>query len=144
MFFNIQNLTKICYGLLFVMTTAYAESALIATDPLKAIIVDQSEPTFTIILQSNPTTGYSWTLKNYDANLILPIEHKFHPPHHQSNVGVPGYEKWIFKVKLNGFISQHSTRITLIYKRPWEKESAKTINFTVTTHTTNDMSLEQN
>jgi inhibitor of cysteine peptidase len=137
----IKNYIKfLCYGLLFVVASAYAENEVTVTDPANTIIVNQSNPTFNVILQSNPTTGYSWVLKKYDADLILYVEHKFYPPTKQKSnlVGAPCYEKWVFKVKPNGFTVPQLTNIILVYMRPWEGKSDKIITFKVLTKITKD------
>ncbi len=110
------------------------DQKMVFSDPLKTIIVKKSESTFSIILQSNPTTGYSWLLKGYDANLIKPVRHKFYPPENKRLVGAPGYEKWTFQVKAEGFVVPQLTSITLIYLRPWEEQGAKAVNFKVVTN----------
>jgi len=103
------------------------------TDPLKSIIVEKSNPVFSIVIQSNPTTGYSWLLKSYDATLISPIGHKFYPPTNKKLMGAPGYEKWTFRVKSSGFVVPQTTSITLIYARSWEMQDIHPTNFKVVT-----------
>lgn len=107
------------------------------TDPSKSIIVKKSNPVFSIVLQSNPTTGYSWFLKNYDKNLVSPISRKFTAPADKKIVGAPGYETWTFRIKKpSGFVVPQVTSIILIYARPWEDQGAQATNFKVVT--TND------
>ncbi len=108
------------------------------TDPNTPIIVEQSNPTFTITLKSNPTTGYSWSLKDkgYDEKLISLVSHKFYPPTNKTLVGAPGYEEWIFKVNPSSFTASQTTKTTiaLVYIRPWEKpinQNTQPTNFKV-------------
>jgi inhibitor of cysteine peptidase len=108
------------------------------TDPNTPIIVEQSNPTFTITLKSNPTTGYSWSLKGkgYDEKLISLVSHKFYPPTNKTMVGVPGYEEWIFKANPSSFTASQTTKTTiaLVYIRPWEKQvnqNTQSTNFKV-------------
>ena len=97
------------------------------------IIVKANDPQFTIKLKSNPTTGYAWYVRKYDANLILPIKHQFQKSN-QNLMGAPGEEWWVFRVKPNGFLVPHQTTIRFIYARPWEGENNATqIVFYVTT-----------
>ena len=103
------------------------------TDPTKAIVVKKSQPFFSVMVQANPTTGYSWSLKNYDANLITPIRHRFYPPKGKKLLGVPGYEKWTFKMKPKAFVVSHLTSITLVSLRPWDNQGSKVIDFRVVT-----------
>lgn len=98
------------------------------TDPTKSIVVEQSNPTFSITLKSNPSTGYSWSLKSYDEKLISLVSHKFYPPTNKRLVGAPGYEEWIFKVNPSSFTASQTTKATniaLVYIRPWEKQATQ-------------------
>ncbi|MEI8055119.1 MAG: protease inhibitor I42 family protein [bacterium] len=107
------------------------------TNPSKPIVVEKSNPIFSITIQSNPTTGYSWLLKNYDATLISPISSKFYPPTNKKLVGAPGYEKWTFRVKSSGFVVPQTTSITLLYARSWEMQDVQPTNFKVVTRNDN-------
>ena len=127
----------LCFGLLLIVIGVDAETKVVFTDSLKTIVVKKSKPVFSIILQSNPTTGYSWSLKNYDVSLILPVSNKFYPPTNKKLIGAPGYEKWTFRVKPSGFTVPQLTNITLIYLRPWDEQSAQVINFKVVTNNAN-------
>ncbi|MCX5780975.1 MAG: protease inhibitor I42 family protein [Firmicutes bacterium] len=74
--------------------------------------------TFIIALSSNPTTGFSWTLKNAgDGQLITPVVNFYlsDAAQNQSLVGQGGKEYWQFKALQAG-----STDLQLIYARPWE------------------------
>lgn len=115
------------------ISVTHAEDKIAFTDPLKTIVVKKSESTFTIILQSNPTTGYLWALKNYDPKIVAPLRHKFYPLTKHKLLGAPGYEKWEFKIKPKGFTVPRLTSITLIYFRPWEDQGAQALNFRVVT-----------
>ena len=105
-------------------------AAVIFSDP---IVVVKAKPEFTIILQANPTTGYSWSLKNYDAHVLVPVERKVVPPVNKKLMGAPGYEEWTFKVKSDGFVVPQTTTIVLIYSRPWEETGAQASSFKVVT-----------
>lgn len=118
---------------LFVTVTTHAAVKKIDfTDPQKPIVVKQSTPNFVITISSNPTTGYIWSLKNYENNLIKPVSHKYYPPPAKL-MGASGYEQWFFTVKPAGFVVPHTTNITLIYARPWELQGAQASNFKVVT-----------
>src|SRR3990167_8421539 len=69
-----------------------------------AILVTAKDPQFTIKLQSNPTTGYSWFLREYDSSLIQPLKRVFIPATDKKLIGAPGVELLTFKVKPDGFI----------------------------------------
>lgn len=89
------------------------------------IVVSQSNPIFTIELKSNPTTGYSWFLREYDHDLLMPVKHEFI---HQdkSLVGASGIERWRFKVKPAGFAVPQQSVIRMIYARPWQGADGST------------------
>lgn len=95
-------------------------------------LITSSHPEFVIKLKSNPTTGYSWFLRDYDANLIAPKKHNFEKPE-KGLIGAPGYEVWTFRIKPAGFIVPQQTTIRFIYTRPWQgADSATQVIFRVT------------
>lgn len=107
------------------------EPSSIFNSPKDKIIVSQQNPTFTITLQSNPTTGFSWKLKSYDKNLVTFLNHKFVAPQDKKLVGAPGYEVWTFKAnKANDRVNQVG-HVSMEYARPWTKEGAITQSFII-------------
>lgn len=120
----------------FILNSAFAKALeavkIQFSDPQKAIIVKKSAPVFSIVMQSNPTTGYSWALKNYDPDLIQVVSRHYYPAT-SGLIGAGGYEKWLFKVKPEGFTVPQVTSIMLIYQRPWEVSGAQVTNFKVVT-----------
>jgi inhibitor of cysteine peptidase len=132
---------KILWFLLLIFITSICvgsdDSKIEYTNPEKTIVVERSKPTFSVIVQANPTTGYSWLLRSYDSNLIAPVSHKFYPPTDKKLVGAPGYEKWTFRVKSLGFIVPQATSITLIYAHLWDGQAVNSINFKVVTNNAN-------
>lgn len=103
------------------------------TDAQRPIVVKKTLATFVITLPSNPTTGFSWVLKNFDSSLVKPISRVYLPPTKSSLIGKGGCEQWKFAVTAAGFRVPHSTSITLVYSRPWELEGAQIANFKVIT-----------
>lgn len=102
------------------------------TENQSNVIVKKSQPQFSIKLKSNPTTGYSWFLREYNSKFILPLKHQFEKPTKQL-VGASGYEIWTFRVKPAGFSVPQQTQIRFVYTRPWQaKESASVLTFRVT------------
>lgn len=98
-----------------------------------AVIIDDKQPVFIIKLISNPTTGYSWFLKDYDQTMIKPVKHEYHSPK-QEMPGAPGYELWVFRVKSEALSVPRRSVIKMVYARPWEiGQSAKYADFVVTT-----------
>lgn len=83
------------------------------------IVVSRTTSLFTIQLKSNPSTGFSWFLREYDSNLITPLKHSFVKATNNL-LGAPGYEIWTFKAKLSGFIVPTQTTLRFVYTRPWQ------------------------
>jgi inhibitor of cysteine peptidase len=97
-------------------------------DPSVPIVVEKGEE-FTIVLESNPSTGYGWRLgRELDAKIVT-LEKVEFKEQETERLGQPGEEKWTFKAAGLG-----RTEIVLTYARPWgappkvetlEKEASK-------------------
>jgi predicted secreted protein len=76
---------------------------------------------FTIALDSNATTGFSWTeqAKIADGNILKQTEHAYVAPRASDNTkpvaGMSGIEEWWFTAGQAG-----NTTVTMSYSRPWE------------------------
>lgn len=72
-----------------------------------------------IVLEGNPTTGYSWEMASYSTNNLQQIgEVQYRPtdqPDERPRVGVGG--QFVFKFKA---VKQGQSDIKLIYRRSWE------------------------
>lgn len=95
-----------------------AENKNTVTDPNKAIQVTKKSPIIVLKIKSNPSTGYSWFLVNYDSTLITPISREF-VPSEEKKTGSPGYELWRFSVNPTAFNVPRMTDIILQYIKPW-------------------------
>jgi inhibitor of cysteine peptidase len=84
------------------------------TDASKVIDVRVGD-TFTIVLDSNPTTGYSWQLKSVPASSIAFIGSAYRIDH-PILPGTGGREIWTFKAVSTGYAG-----ILLEYVRPFDK-----------------------
>lgn len=121
---------------------AQVSNKVVFSDPDKEIVVTKDAPEFDIVLESNPTTGYSWVIEKCDINLVTQVKTAFYPPNGGTGnkllVGAPGYQKWTFKVVNPVFFTgSQNTSIALIYKRPWEKQAIKTLEFKVVSNNAN-------
>lgn len=117
----------------FMLNLAFGQNEtdqIIVTNPQKTILVKQSAPTFSIILRSNPTTGFMWILRDYDNNLITPIRKIFYSSKTKL-IGAGGYEKWTFRVNPKAFAVPQTTGVTLVYARPWNMEGAEVARYKV-------------
>ena len=91
-------------------------------DPNVPIVVKVGE-SFTISLESNPTTGYSWHAE-YDSSFVDESKPNFMPI--SQALGAGGKELFEFQTKRVGV-----TVITLKQDRSWESEIKKTLIFKV-------------
>jgi len=102
---------------------AFASSEIpVYTEQKTSFIITPEQPEFIIKLKSNPTTGYSWFLREYHSRYLEPIKHRFLRPENSKMImGAPGYELWTFKVKPAAFVVPLRTSFVFNYLRPWEK-----------------------
>lgn len=116
-------------------TTQSADDNSVYTEDKLNIFVDKKNSQFVIKLKSNPTTGYSWFLREYDASLITPLKHTFlKPEEKQTLMGAPGYELWTFRLKPAAFTIPQETIIRLVYAQPWHSDGSTQMLFHVFTH----------
>jgi inhibitor of cysteine peptidase len=84
---------------------------------------------FILSLESNPSTGYSWKFSApVDGKILRLVKSEYRSPGPQIP-GKGGRDSWIFQT-----IGKGNTSITLVYLRPWEKNTppAKKAVFRVT------------
>ena len=83
---------------------------------------------FTISLEANPSTGYSWELTGPLDDQVLVELGSDHQPGEGTGVGVAGQQLFRFQA-----VGEGTTTIGLQYVRPWETgvPPAKTSDFTV-------------
>jgi inhibitor of cysteine peptidase len=99
-----------------------------------AFMIASDKPVFVIKLKFNPTTGYSWFLREWDMGLIEPVKHEFEAPTDKKLMGAPGYELWTFRAKPAAFVVPEETTIRFVYGRPWESgDNATQVVFKIAT-----------
>lgn len=96
------------------------------------IMVSAAQPTFSLKLKANPTTGYVWFLRDYDASLVTPVSHQYEKPDTKL-IGAPGYDIWTFKMKPAAFIVPRQTTLRMIYTRPFSNENPTPVLFSIST-----------
>jgi len=89
-----------------------------AADKMETITKKAGE-TFTIPLESNITTGYSWALDGKeDSAVVRKLGHDYvSDPHLPGMVGYGGTEHWEFRAGKKG-----STILHFVYRCAWEKD----------------------
>jgi len=97
-------------------TPTMMHQPLVYTEPGETI-KSESGAEFTIALDSNPTTGYSWDFaEEYDGEVIELVDTRFQPPETRLK-GAGGTQFWTFRALKAG-----RTEIALKYFRSWEKD----------------------
>lgn len=78
-----------------------------------------------ISLESNPSTGYTWTLAGIDSTILAQTQQDLFEPRSEL-VGSPGRQIFHFKA-----IARGETALRLHYQRPWEKDVAPADTFSI-------------
>jgi inhibitor of cysteine peptidase len=90
-----------------------------AVDTNREIVLAPNH-TFEIVLPSNPTTGYDWTIEINNSNIVRTISHKF-VADSSGRVGLGGNTTWTLRTGITG-----DAILTFKYGRPWEKDTPPT------------------
>ena len=107
----------------FFMSTAMAA--------MTVIHVTKSQPSFTINLPANATTGYSWVLGKHDP-LIQLVTYTYYPSANKQLMGAPGHVVFQFKVIAKAFnLRPQPLAVELVYERPWNHQIASQRIFSV-------------
>jgi len=106
--------------------------ATVYTDTTKPITVSKASDEFIISLESNPSTGYTWFLKDFKNNLIELKSHDYQPPK-DTKVGAPGRDVWEFEMEDKAFVAPQMIDLTFVYTKPWDLKTQKQEVFTVLT-----------
>ncbi len=78
--------------------------------------------TLTVKLVSNPSTGYSWQVTAYDTQVLQQVgEAQFDLGNQTPMPGAGGTETFTFNA-----VGKGKTTLTLVYLRPWEKDTTPT------------------
>jgi len=87
-------------------------------------VISEVGKTFTVSLESNPTTGYSWTAE-VDSEFLKVADETFKS---DSNlIGAGGVQTFEFEALKTG-----QTKMTMKYMRPWENEAINKYEIAVT------------
>lgn len=84
------------------------------SDPAKPVNVKLGDK-FTISLESNRTTGYTWQLAEQPDRKMLQFRGTKYITGDTKTVGAGGFEKWVFTAAKKG-----RTTLSFNYRRPWE------------------------
>ncbi|HMA37688.1 MAG TPA: protease inhibitor I42 family protein [Chloroflexia bacterium] len=113
-------------------TLAAPPAAPIPTNPAQPVVVAAGSR-FTLVLESNASTGYSWQLDPpADRTHVQLIDNTYYQPPPAAGTpplaGAPGFELWNFQALAPG-----QTTVTLHYSRPFDKTTppAQVVTFTI-------------
>lgn len=81
--------------------------------------------TYELALESNPSTGFAWTVQ-YDEAILELVEERYEEPE-GGMLGAAGTQIFVFKGAAKG-----STRVLFSYERSWEGEAAETREIVIT------------
>lgn len=110
--------------IIFLITSLLLTNCTLATRS-KVIVLTKENPSCTIRLPSNPTTGYSWTIQAYDTTLLQLKRHYYISPE-TGLIGAGGEDIWEFEATPKAFeTAPHRVKIRLIYARSWEMAQGK-------------------
>jgi inhibitor of cysteine peptidase len=107
-------------GIILVLLAIYTS---ISLADITVIQAELNKP-FNITLESNPTTGYAWTVDFNDKMLIG--GEKSYSASRPGIVGGSGQQVFVFTP-----IQEGQTEISAVYKRPWEESAAEERTFRV-------------
>ncbi|STX51638.1 secreted protein [Legionella busanensis] len=111
--------------LLCIITATYAATSY---KPM-TINLKPTDTQFQVILPANPTTGYQWTLHNYDRSLLRLVSNQFNPPNSEL-MGAGGQTVFTFEI-INGAVTPSVTSLIFSYARPWENQGGRSQIVTV-------------
>ena len=112
--------------LAIVFSTAGCNSALTAKDNGTTVTVKTGD-TFTIKLEGNPSTGYTWEAKDLDTSILEQVGEAEFSGGVPGMVGSGGNLTLTFKALQPG-----TTTLILVYHRPWETDVEPIDTFSVT------------
>lgn len=97
------------------------------SDPSRTITAARGER-FSIVLDSNATTGYSWQPAAQAANHVVTLTDRDYETPRTNLAGAGGKERLTFRAESAG-----TEKLTLHYVRPWEKNAApaRTVTFAI-------------
>ncbi|MBA2709844.1 MAG: protease inhibitor I42 family protein [Tatlockia sp.] len=82
--------------------------------------INPAQKQFLITLPANPTTGYQWSLVNYDQTLLKLKESRFLASKSQL-IGAGGKMRFKFEIIKNDNLPS-KTQLLFKYQRPWESK----------------------
>jgi inhibitor of cysteine peptidase len=114
-------------GIVFVMMTGCGsrQTKFTAVDNGKTVGLKTGDQVV-IMLDANPSTGYTWEVKDLDASMIQQVGESGFKSSNPGLIGSGGLLTLTFKTLKAG-----TTTLTLVYHRPWETDVKPQDTFTL-------------
>ena len=116
---SMKRLTGII--LLFIASLANAGN-------VSTLTVDPDQSQFIVTLPANPTTGYQWTVTEYDKRNLKLIK-SYYEPAKTKLMGAGGQMYFVFKKVTKTYPDK--TELIFKYAQPWEPENGTLKNITI-------------
>jgi inhibitor of cysteine peptidase len=123
-------------GVVAMSSWAYGAGLQDAAQPaMRVTVADSGRPvslklgdTLEVRLNSNPSTGFSWSVVSVNHPVLERVSNDFRPSGDSNVPGAGGTDIWLFKAVKTGKQS-----LRLVYRRPSEKDTvaAKTVFYRV-------------
>ncbi len=110
---------RLFWGCLFIF---FSLTACSAHEDEQVVNANMKNGSFSVVLPANPTTGFQWSVVQYDTNLLTLDSSNFEKPH-TNLIGAGGQMHYTFKL-IPGKKYPGSTIIQFKYSRAWEPQSA--------------------
>ena len=100
--------------------------------PVKPIALKKGESEFTIVLNSNPSTGFAWYFSPNLDDILTLKSHKY-SREASAKPGSPGEESWTFKVATDRLKAPLIFNLSFVYIRAWEPDKPESAQIVVLT-----------
>lgn len=110
-------------GLMILANSVYA-----AILPPIIVNVGTNPANINVMLPTNPTTGFQWTVKDYNRNLLKLVSSKYQKPDSKMP-GAGGRMYYVFQLLKTPAIAQ--TSLDFVYSRPWDLTKSDTQSVTI-------------
>ena len=116
---SLLSMTLVAFSLVACHSAPKLAPAVSSTGTQGGLLRQKVGSTFTVSLEANHTTGYSWSLDGKeDSKVVRKVSNDYvSDTHLPGMVGYGGTENWEFRAERPG-----RTVLHFVYRRPWEKD----------------------
>lgn len=80
--------------------------------------INSAQKLLTVNLKANPSTGFTWSIKSYDQELLKLIDSTYKPS--SDRLGSDGDMIYVFSILKDK--RPANTKLVFVYARPWEAD----------------------